>query len=197
MSGEHWHKDRMAYALAEAAVGELLRYVGEDTSRPGLRETPGRVTRALAEWCGGYTMKPEDVLKTFQDGATGVDEMVVVRDIPVYSLCEHHLAPFFGVAHVAYIPSGKIVGLSKIPRLLDVFARRLQVQERLTNQVADALVEHLQPVGAGVVLECRHLCMESRGIRRAGAFTVTSAMRGALKDNSETRSEFLSLARRT
>lgn len=174
----------------------LLQFIGEDPSRPGLVETPKRFLGAWAEWTSGYRTDPKSVLKTFEDGAERVDEMVVVRDIPVYSQCEHHLAPFFGVAHVAYIPNGKIVGLSKLPRLVDVFAKRLQVQERLTNQVADALVEHLAPKGVGVVVECRHLCMESRGIRKVGSTTVTSAMRGALMSNPAARAELMSLVRR-
>jgi GTP cyclohydrolase IA len=133
------------------------------------------------------------VLKVFGDGGENVDEMVIVRDIPVYSLCEHHLAPFFGKAHVGYVPNKKILGLSKISRLVEVYSRRLQVQERLTNQVADALAKHLQPLGVAVVLECRHMCMESRGIKHAGAATVTSALRGSIKKNLDTRKEFLAL----
>jgi GTP cyclohydrolase I len=129
----------------------------------------------------------------FEDGGEGVDEMVIVRDIPVYSLCEHHLAPFFGKAYVGYVPDKKILGLSKISRLVEVYSRRLQVQERLTNQIADALAKHLQPLGVAVVIECRHLCMESRGVKHAGSSTVTSALRGSIKKNADTRKEFLSL----
>lgn len=131
------------------------------------------------------------MLKAFDDGAENYDEMVVVKDIPFYSMCEHHLAPFFGTARIGYVPSGKVVGLSKLPRLLDVFARRLQVQERITTQVADALMEHLQPRGVGVILTARHLCMESRGVCKQGAATVTSALRGVFKD-AAVRAEFLS-----
>ena len=141
------------------------------------------------EYSSGYGKDPAEILKVFDDGAEKVDEMVLVKSIPVYSHCEHHLAPFFGVAHVGYIPNGKIVGLSKLSRLVDVFAKRLQVQERLTNQIADALEEHLQPLGVGVVIECRHMCMESRGIQRQGATTVTSAMRGALRNDVAARAE--------
>ena len=177
-------------------VTRFLSYIGEDPNREGLLETPARVLKAWGEWFGGYGKTPSEVVKAFTDGANGVDEMVLVRDIPVYSHCEHHLAPFFGVAHVAYIPDGKIVGLSKLPRLVDVFAQRLQVQERLTNQIADALQEVVNPKGIGVVLECRHLCMESRGIRRVGTSTVTSAMRGAMMTQPAARSELLSLVRR-
>ena len=174
----------------------LLQFIGEDPAREGLRETPARFLKAWGEWTSGYSQDPAEVLKTFEDGSNGYDEMVLVRDIPVYSQCEHHLAPFFGKAHVAYIPNGKIAGLSKLSRLVDVFSRRLQVQERLTVQIADAMQEHLSPRGVGVVIECRHLCMESRGIERSGATTVTSAMRGALMDKPEARAELLSLIRR-
>jgi GTP cyclohydrolase I len=174
-------------------VRQLLRLIGEDPDREGLQETPLRFLKAMAEYTRGYREKPEDVLKVFEDGGEGVDEMVIVRDIPVYSLCEHHLAPFFGKAYVGYVPDKKILGLSKISRLVEVYSRRLQVQERLTNQIADALAKHLQPLGVAVVLECRHLCMESRGIKHAGSSTVTSALRGSIKKNPDTRKEFLSL----
>jgi GTP cyclohydrolase IA len=163
-------------------IRNLLRLIGEDPDREGLRETPERFLRALAEYTRGYTQNPEDVLKVFEDGAQSADEMVIVRDIPLYSLCEHHLAPFFGKAHIGYVPDQRILGLSKISRLVEVFSRRLQVQERLTNQIADALV-----------IECRHMCMESRGVRHTGATTVTSALRGSIKNNPDTRREFLSL----
>ncbi len=179
----------------EDNVTRLIQYVGEDPTREGLRETPARVAKAWKEWCSGYNQKPEDVLKVFEDGANGVDEMVVIR-APVYSHCEHHLAAIFGTAVVAYIPNGKIVGLSKIKRLVDVFARRLQVQERLTNQIADALEEHLAPKGAGVVIKARHLCMESRGVNvHDGEPTVTSALRGAIRERPEARAEFLALSK--
>lgn len=184
-----------AIGSGEDIVTRLLQYIGEDPSRGGLKETPARVLKAWAEWTDGYAQEPKNVLKHFQDGAERYDEMVLVRDIPVYSHCEHHLAPFFGVAHVAYIPEGRIVGLSKISRLVDIYAHRLQVQERLTSQIGDALSEHLKPKGVGVVLECRHLCMESRGIARQGALTVTSAMTGVMLTKPEARAEFLSLVR--
>ena len=174
-------------------VRQLLRLIGEDPDREGLQETPLRFLKAMAEYTRGYREKPEDVLKVFEDGGEGVDEMVIVRDIPVYSLCEHHLAPFFGKAFVGYVPDKKILGLSKISRLVEVYSRRLQVQERLTNQIADALAKHLQPLGVAVVLECRHMCMESRGVKHAGSSTVTSALRGSIKKNADTRKEFLSL----
>lgn len=173
----------------------LLQYIGEDAQREGLKETPKRFLKAWKHWTEGYAIKPEDVLKHFVDGSEKTDEMVLVKRIPVYSHCEHHMAPFFGVAHVSYIPNGKIAGLSKLSRLVDVFAKRLQVQERLTQQIADALQEHLKPRGVGVILECRHMCMESRGIQRSNCATVTSAMRGVMMDKPEARAELLSLIR--
>ncbi len=177
---------------AEAAVRELLLAVGEDPDRDGLRETPARVARMYGELFAGLWQTPEDVLTTTFD--LGHDEMILVRDIEVYSQCEHHLVPFFGVAHVGYIPSedGRITGLSKLARLVDVFARRPQVQERLTAQVADSLVRLLEPRGAIVVIECEHLCMSMRGVRKPGAKTVTSAVRGQLRDPA-TRAEAMSL----
>lgn len=174
-------------------VRRLLAYIGEDPDREGLLETPARFLKAWEEYTRGYRERPEDILKSFEDGAQSVDEMVIVRDIPVYSLCEHHLAPFFGKAYVGYVPDKRILGLSKISRLVEIFARRLQVQERLTNQIADALDTHLQPLGVAVVIECRHMCMESRGVRHTGTATVSSALRGSIKTNADTRREFLSL----
>lgn len=174
-------------------VRRLLVYIGEDPDREGLLETPARFLKAWEEYTRGYRERPEDILKSFEDGAQSVDEMVIVRDIPVYSLCEHHLAPFFGRAYVGYVPDRRILGLSKISRLVEIYGRRLQVQERLTNQIADALDTHLQPLGVAVVIECRHMCMESRGVRHTGTATVTSALRGSIKSNADTRREFLSL----
>ena len=176
-----------------AAVRRLLAYIGEDPDREGLLETPVRFLKAWEEYTRGYRMNPEEILKSFEDGAQAVDEMVIVRDIPVYSLCEHHLAPFFGKAYVGYVPRKRILGLSKISRLVEIFGRRLQVQERLTNQIADALDTHLKPLGVAVVIECRHMCMESRGVRHTGTATVTSALRGNIKTNADTRREFLSV----
>ena len=173
----------------------FLKSLGEDPDRPGLVETPARVTKAWKHWSSGYGQNPADVLKAFEDGAEEYNELIVVRNIPVYSHCEHHLAPFFGKATVGYMPDGKIVGLSKLTRLVECFAKRLQVQERLTIQVANALMEHLQPKAVGVVIRCRHLCMESRGIKTAGEETVTSAMLGELQPNLAMRTEFLHLAR--
>ncbi len=177
---------------ASAAVRELLIAIGEDPDRDGLRDTPDRVARSYAEVFRGLREVPEDVLSTTFD--IGHDEMVLIKDIEVYSTCEHHLVPFHGVAHVGYIPSrdGRITGLSKIARLVDVYAKRPQVQERLTTQVADAMVRVLQPRGVIVVIECEHLCMSMRGVRKPGARTVTSAVRGALREPA-TRAEVMSL----
>lgn len=172
----------------------LQRIEPSNYDRQGLKETPERAAKAWAAWTSGYGQDPAEVLKVFEDGAEGYDEMVVVKDMPLYSHCEHHLAAIFGTATIAYIPDGKVVGLSKLPRLLDVFARRLQVQERLTVQVADALMEHLAPAGCGVLIKARHMCMESRGIRQQGHHTVTSALRGVFKQGT-VRAEFLELAR--
>ncbi|MER7911724.1 MULTISPECIES: GTP cyclohydrolase I FolE [unclassified Streptomyces] len=177
---------------AENAVRELLIAVGEDPDREGLRETPARVARAYKELFAGLWQKPEDVLTTTFD--LGHDEMVLVKDIELTSQCEHHLLPFHGVAHIGYIPaeSGKITGLSKLARLVDVFARRPQVQERLTTQIADSLMDILEARGAIVVIEAEHMCMSVRGIRKPGAKTTTSAVRGQLR-NATTRAEAMSL----
>lgn len=169
----------------------LLHMLDPHPTREGLAETPARVVKAWKHWCGGYYMDPAEILKVFSDGAEAYDEMVLVRGIPIYSKCEHHLADIFGTADIAYIPDGKIVGLSKLSRLADCFARRLQVQERMTAQIADALVQHLQPKGVGVIVRARHMCMESRGIRQQGHHTVTSALRGCIKEDPRTRAEFL------
>ena len=179
------------------ATRTLLRTIeGVDGARrEGLADTPARVAAAWEEWTSGYSKDPAAILKVFEDGAEGCDEMVVVHNIPVYSHCEHHLAAIFGEATVAYIPDGKIVGLSKLPRLVDIFARRLQVQERLTNQVAQAIMEHLKPRGCGVVIKARHMCMESRGIKQAGGYTTTSSLHGVFREDPAVRSEFLNLAR--
>ncbi|MEV7450369.1 GTP cyclohydrolase I FolE [Streptomyces nigra] len=177
---------------AEAAVRELLIAVGEDPDREGLAETPARVARAYRELLAGQRQDPEDVLTTTFD--LGHDEMVLVKDIEIVSLCEHHMLPFHGVAHVGYIPaeSGKITGLSKLARLVEVFARRLQVQERLTTQIADSLMRILEARGVIVVVEAEHMCMSVRGIRKPGAKTTTSAVRGQLRD-ATTRAEAMSL----
>lgn len=172
----------------------LLEYVGEDPDREGLRETPERVLKAWDHWCQGYKQDPRDVLKTFEDGAEGVDEMVMVGPIQFYSHCEHHMAPFFGSAWVAYIPNGRVVGLSKLARVVDIYAHRLQVQERMTDQVASAIDEVLKPLGVGVIVKASHHCMCSRGVNKQDSFTVTSALRGAIKSKGKARSEFLRLA---
>ena len=177
----------------ERAVREILLAVGEDPERDGLQETPARVARAYTEQFAGLRLTPEDVLTTVFDADH--DEMVLVRDIEVYSTCEHHLVPFFGNAHVGYIPNpkGQITGLSKLARLVDVYARRPQVQERMTSQIADSLMEVLQPRGVIVVVEAEHLCMAMRGVRKPGAKTVTSAVRGCFRSSDGTRAEAMSL----
>jgi GTP cyclohydrolase I len=177
----------------EAAVLEILIAIGEDPTRDGLIQTPSRVARALVEQFAGLRQRPEDVLTTVFDA--NHDEMIIVKDIEVYSTCEHHLVPFHGVAHVGYIPNvkGEITGLSKIARLVELFARRPQVQERMTTQIADAMEEILEPRGVIVVVECEHLCMSMRGVRKPGARTVTSAVRGAFRDSDRTRAEALRL----
>jgi GTP cyclohydrolase IA len=179
--------------LAELAkhVEAILRLVGEDPRREGLLKTPARVAKALADLTAGYHTDIDAMINRAVFNET-YNEMVVVRDIRFYSLCEHHLLPFFGVAHVAYIPNGKIIGLSKIPKLVQVFAQRLQVQERMTQQIADTLQEKLAPLGVAVVIEARHLCMEMRGARSQDSPTVTSAMLGAFRQRDRTRDEFLS-----
>lgn len=184
------------HARAEAAVRELLIAIGEDPDREGLRETPARVARACEEIFAGLHEEPTDVLeKTF---AENHQELVLVRDIPIFSTCEHHLVPFFGTAHIGYIPGadGKVTGLSKLARLADLYAKRPQVQERLTGQIADALVDKLHAQAVIVVLECEHLCMAMRGIRKPGAVTTTSAVRGGFQNNPASRAEVLSLIRR-
>lgn len=190
-----WPWEQSAEKSIEDNIIRLLQYIGENPTRGGLLETPARVAKAWAFWGSGYNVDPATVLKTFEDGAEGTDEMVLVKDIPFYTHCEHHMAPFFGTATIAYLPDKRIVGLSKLSRVLQIYARRLQVQERLTCQVADALMEHLQPLGCGVVVKARHLCMESRGICQQGHHTVTSALRGIFKDDASVRAEFLGLAR--
>lgn len=177
-----------------AAVRDLLEAVGENPDREGLLETPTRVAKAWGHWCGGYAKNPADILKVFEDGAERCDQMVLVKDIPIYSHCEHHLAPIFGTVTIAYIPDGRIVGLSKLSRLADMYARRLQVQERLTDQIADALFDNLQPIGCGVLIRARHMCMESRGICQQGHHTITSALRGAFLSDPVARGEFMALA---
>jgi len=188
---------RLDESLSEFSTEELYREIlsrlGEDPTRDGLLATPGRVEKSLAFLTKGYVQNPTEILR----GAlfdVDYDEMVIVKDIEMFSLCEHHMLPFFGKVHVAYIPNGKVIGLSKIPRLVEVFARRLQVQERLTRQIADAIQDAIAPQGVGVVIEARHLCMMMRGIEKQHSSTVTSAMVGCFRQK-ETRTEFLSLVR--
>jgi GTP cyclohydrolase I len=177
-------------------IRQLLSALGEDGEREGLRNTPRRVEKALRFLTSGYT---EDVDAVLNNALFTVDynEMVIVKDIDFYSLCEHHMLPFFGKCHVAYIPNGKVVGLSKIARLVDIYARRLQVQERLTNQIANTLREKIKPLGVAVVTEATHLCMAMRGVEKQNSIAVTSAMLGAFRDDARTRSEFLNLIRKT
>ena len=184
------HKDNTAL---EGTIYSLLHHLDPNPDRQGLQETPARVARAWREWTRGYVEDPAEILKTFEDGAENYDQMVIVKDVQFHSHCEHHLAPFFGSVSVAYIPAKHIVGLSKLARLVDMFAHRLQVQERMTNQIADAITKRLQPLGCGVLVKATHLCIESRGIKRVGSETVTSALRGVFMD-ATVKSEFLSLA---
>ena len=183
------HASEIDQERIAAAVREILFAIGEDPDRDGLLETPNRVARMYAEICAGLHQEPSEHLATMFEADH--DEMVMVRDIPMYSLCEHHLIPFIGKAHVAYIPnrSGNVIGLSKVARLVDGFAKRPQVQERLTRQVADAIEEHLQPRGVLVVMEAEHLCMSMRGVRKAGSSTVTSSVTGIFRANVATRAE--------
>lgn len=192
MSENHHEFDR---ERAEAAVRELLIAIGEDPDREGLKDTPARVARSYEEIFAGLHQDPTEVLaKTFSENH---QELVLVRDIPIYSTCEHHLVPFYGTAHIGYIPSsdGHVTGLSKLARLADMYAKRPQVQERLTSQIADALMDKLGAQAAIVVIECEHLCMAMRGIRKPGATTTTSAVRGGFKTNAASRAEVLSLIR--
>jgi len=182
----------LASATMQQIYAELLARIGEDPARDGLLNTPRRMEKSMAFLTQGYTQSVEEVL---HDALFDVnyDEMVIVKDIEFYSLCEHHLLPFFGKAHVAYVPQGKVIGLSKLPRIVDVFARRLQVQERLTHQVAEAIDAAIHPQGVAVVMEAEHLCMMMRGVQKQHSQTVTSAMLGVFKSQPQTRTEFLSL----
>src|SRR6266852_5103221 len=175
-------------------VRRMIHLIGEDTERDGLRHTPERFEKALRFLTSGYHQDPEKVLNGAMFDVT-YDQMLLVKDIEVYSLCEHHMLPFFGKCHVAYIPDKQVVGLSKIPRLVNMFARRLQIQERLTYQVANAIQQKIFPLGVGVVIEARHMCMAMRGVEKESSQTVTSAMLGSFRENAQTREEFLSLIR--
>jgi len=191
--GQYRADSAIDLARIERAVREVIEAVGEDPGREGLRETPVRVARMYAELFEGLHSDPREYLRVGFEA--GHDEMVILRDIPFYSVCEHHFMPFHGVAAIGYIPDGRVVGLSKLARLLDGYARRPQLQERLTGQVADALMETLQPDGVAVVIEAEHLCMTQRGVKKPGSRMVTSATRGQFRQNQVTRAEFLSLVR--
>lgn len=180
--------------LVAPVISNLLEVIADDPEREGLADTPLRVAKAWKTWISGYQQDPAEILKVFEDGAEGCDEMVIVKDIPIYSKCEHHLADIFGTATIAYIPDGRVVGLSKLSRLADLYARRLQVQERMTNQIADALATHLGAKGVAVLIRARHMCMESRGLCQQGHHTVTIAVRGVLLTDLKARAEFMHLA---
>jgi len=186
-------RTKVEIAEAEAHVRGILRFVGEDVKREGLLETPSRVVRAFGEHFAGYALDPGEYLaKTFKE-VEGYDELVLVSDIELYSHCEHHMVPFVGKAHVAYVPNGRVVGLSKLARVVDVFAKRLQVQEKLTKQIADAIQTHLKPQGVAVVLQCQHFCMCYRGVKKHGSWTTTSKLHGLFLQDSAARMELLTL----
>lgn len=188
-------QDRPTREDAEEAVRTLIRWAGDDPSREGLRDTPGRVARAYDEFFRGYSLDPEDVLRRTFEETGGYDEMVLIRDIEVESHCEHHMVPIIGKAHVAYIPARRVVGISKLARVVDIFARRLQIQEKMTVDIASTIDRVLQPQGVAVVIEARHQCMTTRGIHKPGAGTITSHMLGAFRDDPSTRREFLAMIR--
>jgi len=176
----------------EEAVTTILELIGEDPNRDGLKKTPHRVFKAFEYLCEGYSMDPKKVLNDALFESSN-DEMVLVKDIEFYSMCEHHMLPIIGRVHVAYIPDGKVVGLSKIPRMVNIYARRLQIQEQMTEQIADAILETIQPKGVGVIVEARHMCMEMRGVEKINSTTVSSALRGLFKSDAKTREEFMSM----
>jgi len=176
----------------EQSIENILSHIGEDKNREGLEKTPSRVKKAYEFLCSGYKQNPKEIIEQALFTSTN-DEMVVLKDIEFYSLCEHHMLPIIGKAHIAYIPNGKVVGLSKIPRVVDIFARRLQIQEQMTEQIADALNTYLKPKGVAVVLDARHMCMEMRGVQKISSTTVTSALRGIFKKEKKTKDEFLSI----
>lgn len=180
----------------EDAIRTLLKHVGEDPAREGLVDTPARVARAFKEYCAGYAMDPAEVLSTTFEEVEHYDEMVVLRDIRFHSHCEHHLAPFYGVAHIAYLPDRRVVGLSKLARLVDVYAKRLQIQEKMTAQIARALEDNLKPKGVAVVVEGIHMCMTMRGVQKTGATMQTSRLTGLFKSDPRTRKEFFDLIRK-
>jgi len=174
------------------AITQILEHIGENPNRKGLKDTPKRVQKAWEFMCSGYTKDPQEIIQSALFDSTN-DEMVVLKDIEFYSQCEHHMLPIIGKAHIAYIPNGKVVGLSKIPRVIDVFARRLQIQEQMTEQIADAINDAIKPKGVAVVLDARHMCMEMRGVEKICSTTVTSALRGIFKKEKKTKDEFMSI----
>jgi GTP cyclohydrolase I len=182
---------------AEEAVRTLLRYVGEDPEREGLERTPHRVASALQFLTRGYTQDPKDAINGALFSEAEYQEMILCKDLDFYSLCEHHMLPFFGKAHVAYLPNKRIVGLSKVPRMVEIYARRLQVQERLTRQIAQTIMSEIEPLGVAVVLEAEHMCMRMRGVEKQNSVVMTSAMLGAFRKNHETRQEFMNLIRKS
>jgi GTP cyclohydrolase I len=181
----------VSQAQAEDAIKLLLRWAGDDPSREGLLDTPKRVAKAYKEWFGGYTMNPAEYLKRTFEEVAGYDEMVILRDIEFESHCEHHMAPIIGVAHVGYIPNGRVVGISKLARVVEAYAKRLQVQEKLTAQIARCILEELKPKGVGVVVVAKHECMTTRGVHKTGVSMVTSKLLGSFRDDARTRAEFL------
>ena len=181
----------VSQAQAEDAITLLLRWAGDNPEREGLLDTPKRVAKAYKEWFGGYTMKPEDYLKRTFEEVEGYDEMVILRDIEFESHCEHHMAPIIGVAHVGYIPSGRVVGISKLARVVEAYAKRLQVQEKMTAQIARCIQDVLKPKGVGVVIVAKHECMTTRGVHKTGVSMVTSKLLGSFRDDARTRAEFL------
>lgn len=185
--------DRPSFDEAVEHLKGLLKYIGEDPNREGLLETPKRVIKSYAEHFAGYTQRPEDALSTIFEEVEGYDELVLVSDIELYSHCEHHMVPFVGKAHVAYIPNGSVVGLSKLARLIDVYAKRLQVQEKLTAQIARSIDEVLKPQGVAVILQCQHFCMCYRGVKKAGAWTTTSKLYGTFLEDARARMELFTL----
>ena len=181
----------VSQAQAEDAIRLLLRWAGDNPAREGLLDTPTRVAKAYKEWFGGYTMKPEEYLKRTFEEVEGYDEMVILRDIEFESHCEHHMAPIIGVAHVGYIPNGRVVGISKLARVVEAYAKRLQVQEKMTAQIANCILDVLQPKGVGVVIVAKHECMTTRGVHKTGVSMVTSKLLGSFREDARTRAEFL------
>lgn len=177
----------------EKTIKKLLSFIGEDPEREGLKETPARIIKAYTEWFSGYAQNPESVIKTFNSDN---DQMVIVKNIDYYSFCEHHMIPFYGTVSIGYLPRGRVLGVSKFARLIDIFARRLQIQENLTKQIADSIMKYVQPAGCGVIVNGIHLCMRSRGVQKQNSEMITSVMLGSFRDNLETREEFLNLLNR-